>query len=162
MTLTKEEQTTELRTAQAVEEAAPIARPISVLVVEDDEDAANLVRFYLYSQPREFVVELCGNLTDAMQRLTEPGIDVVLLDLGLPELSGYKSFRAVLQSTLRLIPVVIWTGDDNPLSQQITMSFGAADYLIKNETSSVRLRQALCDAVLRWALRPSGGGHPAE
>jgi len=72
-----------------------MARPIQVLLVEDDPDAAELVRMTLEDCVDPFRVEWCRGLIEALRRLLEPGIDVILLDLGLPELRGHRSYCAI-------------------------------------------------------------------
>lgn len=146
----------------------PPAWPISVLIVEDDEDAAELARIQLSGSGEDkFFVERSRNLRHAMRRLAEPGIDVVLLDLGLPELSGYRSYRALTQAAPQEIPVVVYTSDERQLSRDITLQFGAADYLVKDQTSAAHLRRCLREAVTRWKLRtmassPESGPMPAD
>lgn len=125
------------------------ARPIHVLLVEDDPDAAALVSAHLRENNADpFHVEWKQNLLDSMTRLGEPGIDVVLLDLGLPELKGYKSYRAIGIASADKIPVMVLTSDDRALTKDLTLGFGAAGYLLKGKTSPADLRQALRDAVL--------------
>jgi CheY-like chemotaxis protein len=139
-----------------------LGAPIQVLLVEDDPDAAA----YTCAQVRPnqddiFRVEWQCNLLNAISRLGKPGVDVVLLDLGMPELGGYKTHRAITSVVGRAVPVVILTGDDSPVSQDITKVQGAANYLIKQRTSSVELRRALYEAVVPDAVpkaAPKGGG----
>ncbi len=135
-----------------------------MLLVEDNDEAAELIKRFLADEPQEqFDVESFANLIDAMFRLQHPGVDVVLLDLGLPELNGYKTFRAIDGMTDGEIPIVIFTADDRPMSRDLTMSFGAAAYLIKQHTTAIELRQALHEAVARFRSRPVGRrrGHRA-
>ena len=123
-------------------------KPIRVLLVEDDPEAAELVQIGLLDD-REgpFEIDWSQNLFDAMSRLTSTNIDVVLLDLGLPELSGYKSYRAIEAASRGRVPVVIFTSDERSSTRQITLQFGAADYLLKSENSPAQLREALRNAV---------------
>ena len=87
--------------------------PIQVLLVEDNMEAAWLVQMCLEGVSAEqFRVEWSQNLLEAMTRLAQPGIEVVLLDLGLPELNGYRSFRAIDAAAGGKLPVVILTSDD--------------------------------------------------
>ena len=89
-----------------------------------------------------------------MTRLSEPGIDVVLLDLGLPELKGYKSYRAIGIASADKIPVMILTSDERALTKDLTLGFGAAGYLLKGKTPPADLRQALRDAVFGQRTKP--------
>ncbi len=136
--------------------ATTTGRPIQVLLVEDETEAAELVLIRLAGDGREhFRVEWIANLRDAMDRLNEPGIDVVLLDLGMPELSGYKSFRAVRASAGYKLPIVVLTSDDRSISRDLVMQEGAAEYLLKNASSTARLRLALHTAVARARFEQS-------
>jgi two-component system catabolic regulation response regulator CreB len=122
--------------------------PISVLLVEDDPEAADLVRLNLTGDRNDpFSVEWSENLAEAVGRLSRPGIDVVLLDLGLPEMSGYRSCRVIESACDSKLPVVILTGDDRPVSRNLTVGLGVSDYLLKYEASPAQLKQSLRNAV---------------
>jgi DNA-binding response OmpR family regulator len=141
----------------APEPTTAVGRPIQVLLVEDSAEAADLVRAYLAEDgANPFRVEWVCNLVDAMARLSQPDLDVVLLDLGLPELSSYKSYRAIDAAAGPRLPVVILTSDDRSVSRDLTLGFGASDYLLKQESSPTRLKQALRNAVMH--SRPARGG----
>jgi DNA-binding response OmpR family regulator len=129
--------------------ALPVDLPVQVLLVEDSEEAAWLVQLCLTGQRDQFRVEWSQNLFNAMTRLATPGIEVVLLDLGLPELTGYRSFRAIDAAAGGKVPVVILTSDDRGLSKQLTVGFGASDYLMKDRISPFALREALLGAIRR-------------
>jgi DNA-binding response OmpR family regulator len=121
--------------------------PIQVLLVEDNADAAWLVQFCLTGEGEQFRVEWASDLLQAMTRLAQPGIEVILLDLGLPELNGYKSFSAIDAAGEGKVPVVILTSDGSRDSRELTLGCGASDYLIKDSISPARLRAALVEAV---------------
>jgi len=136
--------------AATLGKATSVDCPIRVLLVEDNVDAAALVQNYLRDEADSFHMEWTPNVRDAMSRLAHPGVDVVLLDLGLPELSGYRSYRAIQAATTRYKPpVVIFTADDSILSRALTLEFGAAAYLLKSESTPSELRSALRHAVPR-------------
>jgi len=59
-----------------------------VLVVEDDEDAAELLQLFLTHLGCDVVKSLCGN--DALQAMSEQQFDHVLMDLTLPDYDGYE------------------------------------------------------------------------
>lgn len=99
-----------------------------------------------------FQLDWAPNLLEAMTRLAQPGIEVVLLDLGLPETTGYKSFLAVDAAAEGKVPVVILTSDDSRGSRDLILGYGAAAYLIKDTVSPGRLRATLLKAVKRGRL----------
>jgi CheY-like chemotaxis protein len=92
-------------------------------------------------------VEWKSNILSAVSRLAEPGIDVVLLDLGMQELGVDGTLPAIVSVVGKTIPIVIPTSDDSTVSQEITRLQGAANYFIKQRTLSVELRQGLYEAV---------------
>jgi DNA-binding response OmpR family regulator len=123
--------------------------PIRVLLVEDSPEAAEMVELSLAEDGGRFCVSWCRNMHHAMTRLSERDTDVVLLDLGLPELSGYRSFRAIQIAAARDLPIVIYTADESLLSKELTVGFGASGYLVKQHCSPAKLRESLRKAVLQ-------------
>ena len=122
--------------------------PVQVLLVEDSEEAAWLVEACLKGpEGDQFRVEWAQTLLQGMDRLAQPGIELVLLDLGLPELNGYKSFRAIDAAADSKLPIVILTSDNRPVSKDLTVGFGASDYLLKDRISPAQLREALLRAI---------------
>jgi two-component system chemotaxis family response regulator WspR len=135
--------------------ATAVDRPIQVLLVEDDPESAELIEIGLSDcDEHRFRIEWSPNLLHAMTRLCEPGIEVVVLDLGLPELHGYKSFRAIESVASKSLPIVILTSDESPLSKDLTLGFGASDYLVKDRSTPDDLRHALLEAVRRGRPQP--------
>jgi DNA-binding response OmpR family regulator len=125
-------------------------RAIQVLLVEDNTDAAWAYIYALTGDGcAQFHLEWVSNVLEAMTRLAQPGIEVVLLDLGLPETSGYNTFLAVDAAAEGRIPVVILTSDDSRDSRAFTLEYGASAYLIKDRVSPGRLRAALLKAVMK-------------
>jgi glutamate dehydrogenase (NAD(P)+) len=132
--------------------ALATASTIRVLLVEDDPDDAALIRARMSENTESlFQVEWKDNVLNAISRLAKPGIDVVLLDLGMGELSGYKTHRAIA-GAIQTTPVVILTSDESAMSRDITKSQGAFAYLVKHKTSSIELKQTLHKAVLSAPL----------
>jgi two-component system KDP operon response regulator KdpE len=123
--------------------------PLRVLLIEDEPEAANLVSLYLTERREDrFQVEWIPDLLDAMFRLQHGGVDVVLLDLGLPDRDGDKSFRAINGMTEGKLPIVILTSDDRPSSRELILASGAVDYLTKQQVSALELRSVLRGAVM--------------
>ena len=89
-----------------------IARYRTVLVVEDDDDVLSLTADLL--RERGFMVYTARSGEHALARLGAVDIDVILLDLSLPGMSG-SEFLAIHRSvpTLSRIPVVILSGSED-------------------------------------------------
>ena len=67
---------------------------LTVLLIEDSPQFAQLVQHWLANIPGDsaFVLNWTDSLADGMSRLDRGGVDVILLDLGLPDCSGMETF----------------------------------------------------------------------
>ncbi|HUR63049.1 MAG TPA: response regulator [Candidatus Thermoplasmatota archaeon] len=125
------------------------AGPARLLLVEDEERHAQLFAIALAEVPMfQNVLERCDSLTAAKARLAKGGIDVVLLDLGLPESHGLPTLHALLPCATG-IPVVVLSGQSDPESEEAALKAGAAGYISKNRMTSTGLV-----AKIEAALRP--------
>ena len=129
-----------------------------VLVVEDSLTQARMLSLMLSS--KGFHVELAGSLAEVFDRLKQPGIDVILLDLSLSDSSGLSTFSQVHNEAPK-IPIVVLTGLDDEDIAMKAMRDGAQDYLIKGQASEQSIVRCLRYAIERTrgekALRESEG-----
>jgi len=102
----------------------------SLLVVEDEAHIAEGLQFNLEGEGYE--VEVATDGRAAAERLAEPGpgFDLVILDLMLPEMSGYEVVRR-LRAAGNFTPVLILTAKDDPEDVVRGLEDGADDYLFK-------------------------------
>ena len=95
-----------------------------------------------------FDFEWAGNLPDGINRLSEGGIDAVLLDLSLANGDGIGTLDK-LHPAVPQIPVLVLGGaDDEDLVRQ-AVQHGADDYLLKDYVNGHSLPRALCNAITR-------------
>jgi DNA-binding response OmpR family regulator len=122
---------------------APTEKRENVLLIEDSEDAMTLVRYALqeYGQGKYRLV-WANTLSEGLGHLSKGGVDVVLLDLGLPESSGATSY-AWVRAKAPKVPVVILTGDECQETEFSILASGVEDYLIKDQISGSLLMQAI-------------------
>jgi two-component system, cell cycle sensor histidine kinase and response regulator CckA len=122
-------------------------RPITVLLVEDNPGDARLILELLEDvQAQAFDLERVDRLDHALSRLAETGVDVVLLDLGLPDSQGLDTFVRARRSAPDE-PIVVISGlDDERMALEAVRS-GAQDYLVKG-----RIEGNLLARVLRYAI----------
>ncbi|MEV5967412.1 response regulator transcription factor [Kribbella sp. NPDC051952] len=99
-----------------------------VLIVEDEVRLAETVRRGL--SDAGFVVEVVHNGEDAVWAATEQSFDVIVLDIMLPKLSGYKVLEE-LRSRKVWTPVLMLTAKDGEYDQTDAFDLGADDYLTK-------------------------------
>jgi diguanylate cyclase (GGDEF)-like protein/PAS domain S-box-containing protein len=108
----------------------------TVLLVEDNPGDARLLREMFNEQgahDTELMHVECMN--DAERHLSEHAVDIILLDLGLPDAQGLEAVRRARVAAPR-VPLVVLTGlDDEALAAQ-AMQEGAQDYLVKGQIVS--------------------------
>ena len=101
-----------------------------ILVVEDDCDIGVLVQYNLRADG--FEVLLAGDGPPALCELQKGGIDLLVLDLMLPTMSGLEVCKAVRSDpVLRQIPILIMTARGEDAVRMLAFQMGASDYLVK-------------------------------
>ena len=128
------------------------AIPLRILLVEDNASDAELIRqMFRKERPDSYELTHLLSITDAIRHLAKGGVDIVLLDLGLPDGRGLDTVRRA-RAAAPGIPVVVLTGlDDEQLAAQ-AMKEGAQDYLIKGQIQNRALPRALRYAIERQHL----------
>jgi len=119
-----------------------------VLIVEDDEEVANLIKDWLTRE--NYIVEVTHSGQDATAFLTNFKYDAIVLDWQLPDLEGVEICRRV-RAKKDNTPILMLTGKSTLDSKEEGLDAGADDYLTKPfepKELSARLR-----ALLRRASR---------
>jgi two-component system, OmpR family, response regulator CpxR len=133
------------------ESTAAAVRPV-LLIVDDDQELCTLLVEYLV--PEGFVVQILGNGAAALERLAHAPPDLVVLDVMLPELSGFEVLRRIRANSA--VPVIMLTARGEEVDRVVGLEMGADDYLPK--PFSPRELVARIKAVLR---RSSTDASPA-
>ena len=89
-----------------------------------------------------------ATLADARDHLGREVMDVVLLDLSLPDSSGLDTVTKVLRVAPRM-PVVVMTGLDDPSLASRALEVGAQDYLVKSDDPGRAVERAILYAITR-------------
>jgi DNA-binding response OmpR family regulator len=122
---------------------------LKVLLVEDNPEHARLVQAYLKKSGQvSFRLVHADTLSAGLERLDRGGVDVVLLDLTLPDSAGLETFRAV-QVRANGVPVVVLSGIDDEELAVHAVREGAQDYLLNGEVNSQALLHAIHFAIER-------------
>ncbi len=100
----------------------------TILLVEDDEDIATLLRLNLQDEGYQIVHEADGG--QALARLETQVWDAVILDLMLPGVDGLEICRRIRQMT-RYLPVIIISARTSEMHRVLGLEMGADDYLAK-------------------------------
>jgi len=118
---------------------------MQVLLVEDDEGVASALAELLGQAGASVIRTTRG--ADALHRVK--GCDLVLLDLGLPDMDGLDVLRTLRRAST--VPVIIMTARDSDGAVVLGLRAGADDYLVKPVRKAVLM--ARIDAVMRRIRR---------
>lgn len=119
-----------------------------LLVVEDDRSIAVGLEYSLGQEG--FGVTLCAGVADALEALKTERFDLAVLDLSLPDGSGYDVCRAIKRQGD--MPVIFLTARDDEVSVVMGLDMGADDYI----TKPFRIRELT--SRIRSVLRRAGQG----
>jgi diguanylate cyclase (GGDEF)-like protein/PAS domain S-box-containing protein len=125
-------------------------RPIKlVLLIEDNPGDARLIR-EIFAEQAAANVELAHveRMADAEAYLEARSVDIILLDLGLPDAQGLDAIQRARKAS-RGVPLVVLSGLDDESMAIKAVQQGAQDYLIKGQIEPRELMRALRYAVER-------------
>src|ERR1700678_1038546 len=123
-----------------------------LLLVEDNAGDARLIREMFNEQgATDTAVMRVGSMSEAEKCLVEDPIDIILLDLGLPDSQGLDAVRRAHAAASRVSLVVLTGLDDESLAGN-ALQVGAQDYLIKGQIETKGLLRALRYAVERKTM----------
>jgi DNA-binding response OmpR family regulator len=120
----------------------------AILVVEDEQAIAELVRAYLRRDGFEAIWASSGE--QALEELARHPVRLVVLDLGLPGIDGFEVCRRLRSRTA--VPILILSARDDEVDRVAGLEAGADDYVTK--PFSPRELVARVKAILRRASGP--------
>jgi len=130
-------------------------RPIQLLLIEDDLKYADLVRIILSRGKNiHFELDWRDSLSKGLQRLAEGGIELVLLDLQLPDSGGIETFVRIYKQAPS-VPIIVLTGNDDETMAVKSVHMGAQDYLIKGNINNDYLIRSIRYAIERKSVQES-------
>jgi PAS domain S-box-containing protein len=125
-------------------------QPIRVLLIEDSPEDALLIGEMLsyVGGPAAFQLERVDRLSTGIERLAEGGIDVVLLDLHLPDSHAQDTFTTLFGAAPS-VPIVVLTSSEDDRRAVGAMQGGAQDYLVKADLDPAFLMRSIRYAIER-------------
>jgi DNA-binding NtrC family response regulator len=127
---------------------------LNVLLIEDDPSYVRLLQrvlaeeFARRGESFPFTFSWSDTLQSGLAALKRGGVDVALVDLSLPDETGFAIFAAVAAAAPDL-PLIVLTGfDDEELGAKVVQE-GAQDYLVKTHVNGYLLRRAIRHAIER-------------
>jgi DNA-binding response OmpR family regulator len=119
-----------------------------ILVVEDEDNIASIVRLYL--EKAKYRVDRVADGESAVRRASASTPDLIVLDLNLPDIDGLEVCRRVRSDSQ--VPIIMLTARDDDVDKIVGLEVGADDYLTK--PFNARELVARVKAILRRAGAP--------
>lgn len=123
-----------------------LGETVRVLLVEDSDVDARIVEHTLKVQGCS--VLRCSSVEAGVQHLQKSAVDVILLDLGLPDASGLHGVHR-MRSAFPHMPVVVVTGSEDPALGPAALQAGAQDYVSKERLDGDQLVRTMRYAMAR-------------
>jgi putative two-component system response regulator len=119
-----------------------VERLTRALLVEDNPGDARLIVEMLAEVDSDIELEQCGTLSSAIERLAGNSIEVVVLDLALPDSQGIATFSR-LQEAAPHVAVIVLTGNSDMREALRTVEEGAQDFLVKGRVDGEILTRSI-------------------
>jgi len=120
----------------------------SILVVEDDFDISNMLRIYFSGQG--YAVEVASKGGDALTATRKQLPNLIVLDINLPDMSGYDVCKELrTQTRTSHIPIIFLTQKDERSDKIVGLELGADDYVTKPfdiEELKLRIQNSIANA----------------
>lgn len=122
---------------------------ITILLVEDNLGDVHLINELIHDAgAMDIKVDQAFRLSTGIQRLSKGGVDLVLLDLGLPDSMGLDTLKKILPEA-KGTPVVVLTGLEDEETGIKAVQAGAQDYLVKYQLDPVLFMRSIRFAIER-------------
>lgn len=132
-----------------------------ILLVDDDADLGDLVSEYLTGHG--FLVDVEADGESGLRRSQSGDYDLVVLDVMLPDISGFEVLRQIRASDRPVLPVVMLTAHGDEIDRIVGLELGADDYLPKPFNPRellARIRAVLRRSSEKAAAAPAPGTGP--
>jgi len=128
-------------------------KTLHVLLVEDNAGDVRLLReMFSKERPGSFELTHLVRMGEAEIHLAKGGVDIVLLDMGLPDGHGLDTVRRAHVAAPD-VPMIVLTGLDDEILAAAALKEGAQDYLIKGQIENRALPRALRHAIERHRMQ---------
>lgn len=122
---------------------------MKILIVDDDPRLRDLLRIAL--ERAGFAVQMAADGQSAVNQATRDQPDLIVLDVGLPEMDGFEACRRIRARSD--VPILFLTALDDEVDRIVGLELGADDYVTKPFSP----REVV--ARIRAILKRAGGGH---
>lgn len=124
----------------------------AVLIVEDEAAIADTIQYALETEGFHPLLATTGQ--EALERLASKAVDLIILDVGLPDINGFELCKQIRRKST--VPIMFLTARSEEVDRVVGLEIGGDDYVVK--PFSPRELTARVKAILRRMLQPHN--HP--
>lgn len=121
----------------------------SILLIEDNPGDVNLLQLYLKESSVKHDLHHAETLYEGVELAQNRAIDLVLLDLSLPDSSGFKTLSNFIEKFPNL-PIIVLTGVNNEIVGNQSVKAGAQDFLVKGQFEGKTLGRSIRYSIQRF------------
>ena len=99
----------------------------SILIVDDEKDIVEALKIYLSGQDYEILT--ASNGEEAIRTVEEKNVDLILMDIMMPEMNGIKATAILREKTN--VPIIFLTAKSEDADKILGLEIGADDYITK-------------------------------
>lgn len=129
----------------------------TVLVCDDDRDIVSALRIYLESEGHRVITTYNG--AEALAALEKENIQLVLMDIMMPEMDGISAMVRIRESSN--VPVILLTAKSEDTDKVLGLNVGADDYVTK-PFNPVELQARVRSQLRRYMVFGGGSAKPSE
>jgi two-component system catabolic regulation response regulator CreB len=123
----------------------------TVLIVEDETAIADTIQYALETEG--FTPVLAATGQEALDRFADAGVDLIVLDIGLPDINGFELCKQIRRNSD--VPIIFLTARSEEVDRVVGLEIGGDDYVVK--PFSPRELTARVKAILRRSQPNSQG-----
>ncbi len=129
------------------------SKEINILLVEDNLGDVRLIQEMIEGVKSSFFNLLfASDLTTGLEIISKNRINVILLDLSLPDSHGIETVKNVLKNEA-CAPIIVLTGTDDQSLALDAVKLGAEDYLVKGQVNAILLERSINYAIERFQIK---------
>ncbi|RMG86175.1 MAG: response regulator [Bacteroidetes bacterium] len=113
-----------------------------LLLIEDNSGDVGLIKIYLQEAAMKYELFVAETFYEGAEILRSKEVDLVLLDLTLPDTTGFKTLTKYLESFSN-VPVIVLTGLNNEIIGNQAIRAGAQDFLVKGQIDGKLLGRSI-------------------
>jgi two-component system alkaline phosphatase synthesis response regulator PhoP len=136
-----------------------MASPLKILLVDDEKDIVEFIKYNLEKENYEVITAYDGE--EALEKMTQYP-DLVILDILMPKLTGYEVCRKIkADANFQKIPIIFLTAKTSEIDEILGLELGASDY-IKKPISPQQLVARVKSNLRKSEKTDPGGSEPKK